>query len=144
MNYTPADIIDFIQQEHLEQAFFSALSRHVAGYSIGEICDSQFQKRAGDFYLVSKGYHLNLKIEDAEIHGALESGQYVSAFLSRYQDAYQVHFLIHRYPRAKKSQYEEEILQEVLRYMILKTVRALRLDTPEKVQAYCYEISGQS
>lgn len=35
-----------------------------------------------------------------------------------------------------KSQFDEEILKEVLRYMIMMTIVRLRLDTPEKVEEY--------
>lgn len=45
-------------------------------------------------------------------------------------------FLVHAYPENMKSQFDEEILKEVLRYMIMMTIVRLRLDTPEKVEEY--------
>ena len=35
-----------------------------------------------------------------------------------------------------KSQFENETLKEVLRYMIMMTIVRLRLDTPDKVEEY--------
>ena len=49
---------------------------------------------------------------------------------------YNVHFLVHAYPENMKSQFENETLKEVLRYMIMMTIVRLRLDTPDKVEEY--------
>ena len=77
-----------------------------------------------------------IQITDDDILTAIMNGLYVSAFISRQGDAYNVHFLVHAYPENMKSQFDEEILKEVLRYMIMMTIVRLRLDTPEKVEEY--------
>ena len=81
-------------------------------------------------------YKINIQITDDDIITAVMNGLYVSAFISRQGDAYNVHFLVHAYPENMKSQFEDEILKEVLRYMIMMTIVRLRLDTPEKVEEY--------
>ena len=68
----------------------------------------------------------------------------LSAFISRQGDVYNVHFLVHAYPENMKSQFEDEILKEVLRYMIMMTIVRLRLDTPEKVEKYLGSGDGGS
>ena len=77
-----------------------------------------------------------IQITDDDIITAVMNGLYVSAFISRQGDAYNVHFLVHAYPENMKSQFDDEILKEVLRYMIMMTIVRLRLDTPEKVEEY--------
>ena len=81
-------------------------------------------------------YKINMQITDDDIITAVMNGLYVSAFISRQGDAYNVHFLVHAYPENMKSQFDDEILKEVLRYMIMMTIVRLRLDTPEKVEEY--------
>lgn len=36
----------------------------------------------------------------------------------------------------EKSKHEEEIAERVVQYMILKTIKQLRLDTPEKAEQF--------
>ena len=43
---------------------------------------------------------------------------------------------MHQYPDQMKARFEEEITKDVVDYMIYGTIMALRLDTPEKVNAY--------
>ena len=136
MNYTPTDILNHILENQLDSAFLLSLANHVDNYSIGEIVDRTFEQENDTFYLVSKSYGIRVAIQDDDVITALMNGLYVSAFLSRKADAYQVHFLVHRYPVAMKRQFDEDIMQEVVRYMILRTVVALRLDNIEKVNAY--------
>ena len=76
------------------------------------------------------------KEADDDIITAVLNGLYVSAFISRYKEEYNVHFLVHAYPETKKAQFEDAILKEVVRYMIMMTIVRLRLDTPQKVKDY--------
>ena len=64
------------------------------------------------------------------------NGMYISAFISRKDDNYRVHFLLHKYPDQMKTRFEEEITKDVINYMIYGTIIALRLDKPEKVKTY--------
>ena len=47
-----------------------------------------------------------------------------------------VYILVHQYPDQMKARFEEEITKDVVDYMIYGTIMALRLDAPEKVNAY--------
>lgn len=135
-NYTPGDILNYVVEEKMESDFMVALTSHKMNYSIGEIVDRQFEKRGGGFHLCSASYRLDLPIEDEDIVTALGNGLYVSPFVERYGERYRIHFLVHPYPVFMKERFDEEILAEVIRYMIGKTILALRLDTPEKVMEY--------
>lgn len=132
---TPQDIYNYVVRSGKESDFLTAVLLHKQGYSIGEIPDAEFCTESG-CCLISRQYGLNLEIGDEEIAAAVRSGRYVTAFLSRQGERYQLHFLTHPYPAAEKAAYEEPIAREVVRYMILKTVIALRLTTPEKVDEY--------
>lgn len=99
-------------------------------------CTPLLEKRGEDFYLISGAYHLDIKITDDEVMTAAINGLYISAFISRKDDNYRVHFLVHQYPDQMKARFEEEITKDVVDYMIYGTIMALRLDTPEKVNAY--------
>lgn len=136
MNYTPRDILNYIYSNQLDTDFLFALTNHVQNFSIGEITDKQIVKRDDDYYLVSKAYSLDIKLTDDEILTAAINGLYISAFISRKDDKYNVHFLVHQYPESMKAQFEEEIMNEVINYMISTTILALRLDSPEKVNQY--------
>lgn len=136
MNYTPRDILNYIYTNRLDTDFLFALTNHVQNFSIGEITDKEITKRGDDYYLVSKSYSLDIKLTDDEILTAAINGLYISAFISRKDDKYNVHFLVHQYPESMKSQFEEEIMKDVINYMISGTILALRLDSPEKVDKY--------
>lgn len=136
MNYTPRDILNYIYSNQLDTDFLFALTNHVQNFSIGEITDKQIVKRDDDYYLVSKAYSLDIKLTDDEILTAAINGLYISAFISRKDDKYNVHFLVHQYPESMKAQFEEAIMNEVINYMISTTILALRLDSPEKVNRY--------
>ena len=136
MNYTPRDILNYIYSSKLDTAFLFALTNHVQNFSIGEITDKQIVKRDDDYYLVSKAYSLDIKLTDDEILTAAINGLYISAFISRKDDKYNVHFLVHQYPESMKAQFEEAIMNEVINYMISTTILALRLDSPAKVNQY--------
>ena len=136
MNYTPRDILNYIYSSKLDTDFLFALTNHVQNFSIGEITDKQIVKRGDDYYLVSKAYSLDIKLTDDEILTAAINGLYISAFISRKDDKYNVHFLVHQYPESMKAQFEEAIMNEVIDYMISSTILALRLDSPEKINQY--------
>lgn len=136
MSYTPRDILAYVYEKHLEDEFLLALASHVENFSIGEITDKKIEKRGEDYFLVSKAYALDIKLTDDEILTAAMNGLYISAFISRKEDNYKLHFLVHKYPKSMKSRFEEEITKEVIDYMIQGTILALRLDTPEKIERY--------
>ena len=136
MSYTPRDILAYVYEKHLEDEFLLALASHVENFSIGEITDKRIEKRGEDYFLVSKAYALDIKLTDDEILTAAMNGLYISAFISRKEENYKIHFLVHKYPQSMKSRFEEEITKEVIDYMIQGTILALRLDTPDKSHSY--------
>ena len=136
MGYTPRDILAYVYEKHLEDEFLLALASHVENFSIGEITDKRIEKRGEDYFLVSKAYALDIKLTDDEILTAAMNGLYISAFISRKEENYKIHFLVHKYPQSMKSRFEEEITKEVIDYMIQGTILALRLDTPDKIHSY--------
>ena len=136
MGYTPRDMLEYVYENHLDGEFLLALASHVENFSIGEITDKRIEKRGEDYFLVSKAYALDIKLTDDEILTAAMNGLYISAFISRKEDNYKLHFLVHKYPKSMKSRFEEEITKEVIDYMIQGTILALRLDTPDKIHSY--------
>ena len=136
MSYTPRDILAYVYEKHLEDEFLLALASHVENFSIGEITDKRIEKRGEDYFLVSKAYALDIKLTDDEILTAAMNGLYISSFISRKEENYKIHFLVHKYPQSMKSRFEEEITKEVIDYMIQGTILALRLDTPDKSHSY--------
>ena len=136
MSYTPRDILNYIYDNNLDSDFIFALANHVQNFSIGEITDKQIVKREDKYYLVSKSYSLDIKITDDEILTAVMNDLYISAFISRKEDKYNIHFLVHQYPKSMKSKFEEEITKDVINYMIQGTIITLRLDSPEKINEY--------
>ena len=136
MSYTPRDILAYVYEKHLEDEFLLALASHVENFSIGEITDKRIEKRGEYYFLVSKAYALDIKLTDDEILTAAMNGLYISEFISRKEENYKIHFLVHKYPESMKPRFEEEITKEVIDYMIQGTILALRLDTPEKIERY--------
>ena len=136
MGYSPRDILNYVYEKELDTDFLLAIASHKQNFSIGEITDRKIEKRGQDYYLVSKSYKLDIKLTDDEILTAAMNGLYISAFIPRKDEQYNVHFLVHRYPDSMKSKFEEEITKEVVDYMIGGTIMALRLDTPQKVDEY--------
>ena len=98
MQYTPSDILNYVYEKELDTQFLLAMANHVQDFSIGEITDKKIEKRGEDFYLISGAYHLDIKITDDEVMTAAINGLYISAFISRKDDNYRVHFLVHQYP----------------------------------------------
>lgn len=136
MKYTPSDILRYVYEQQLEFTFMNAIMMQTGGYSIAEVPDKRIVQVKEEYRLKSVMYKLNVPVKDDEIVTAVINQIYVSTFLSRMGENYQIHFLVHRYPVSMKEQYEEEITKEVVQYMIAKTIVALRLDTPEKVDQY--------
>lgn len=135
--YTPYDMLNYVIEHKMEASFFTALSMHVGNYSIGEIADKEFEEKNGKYYFCSKSFKIRVEVTDEDVITAFLNKLYVSAFISRQDETYQVHFLVHRYPESMKSQFDDKITDEVVQYMILKTIVALRLDTKEKIRKYC-------
>lgn len=133
---TPQDIYNYVVRSGKESEFLTAIMLQTRQYSISEIADAVFLIEDGICRLQSKQYRLNLEIPDEDIAVAVHNRLYVTAFISRHEEQYQVHFLVHQYPAAMKAQFEEQIAREVVRYMILKTIVALRLTTWKKVDEY--------
>lgn len=134
--YTPNQIVDYIIDNHLEADFLANMQVHKGDFSIGEIADKKLILKEGKCFLISKNYSINTQITDEDIIVAVHNKLYVSAFISRKSDTYNVHFLVHMYPESMKQQFENEITMDVIRYMITSTVIALRLDSIDKVKKY--------
>lgn len=135
--YSPRDILAYVVDEKLEADFLTAIMLHKQGWSIAEIADRQLWMVDGKCYLKSESYGLNLEISDEEIVAAVKAKLYVSVFIAKKEDDRQLHFFVHRYPVERKAEFDENIAEEVVQYMIFKSIIALRLDTPEKVKDYC-------
>lgn len=144
MNYTPNDILNFVIENNLTTDFILANQKLTNNYSISEIVDARFTKVSGIVRLHSESYKLNIEINDEEICAAVLAGIYVSAFISRFNDTYNLHFLTHNCKISEKSSHEDLILDNVLKYMILQTILRLRLDTPKKVEDYIKEKTGNT
>lgn len=136
MSVTPYDILDYIVKEGLEADFLTRIALHKGGYSIGEIGDKRFVNRDGKCKLISKAYNINIEIDDEEIKAAIINDMYITPFISRKDEVYQIHFLVHKCKTDMKNRFEDDITKEVVNYMLLKTIVALRLDTPQKVKAF--------
>lgn len=136
MGYTPRQIVDYIFDNEYEADFLTSIALHKGNYSIGEIADKRFKEKDGVFKFISNSYNINIDFDDEDVIRAVKNGLYVSAFVSRFENAYQVHFLVHQYPESMKSRFEDEIAKDVVRYIVTKTVLALRLDSLDKVKAY--------
>lgn len=133
---TPGDIVDYILAEGIESEFLLSVSRFKNNYTIGEIADGEFYFKDNTARFRSKGFGIDVDVNDDNVTAAACTGMYISTFISRHGDSYQVHFLTHAYPAGLKERFAEDIVKEVVRYMILKTVKALRLDTTDKVKEY--------
>ena len=136
MTPTPKDMLNYVLENKKESDFLTSIQLHKSGYSIGEIADKRFKEKDGVYKFISNDYKINVEIDDENIITAIHNGLYITPFISRKDEEYQVHFLVHIYPESMKSQFEEEIARDVIEYMILKTIVALRLDSKSKIDAY--------
>ena len=136
---TPADCYKYIIDNDIEMPVLGAMMNHAKDYSIAEIADGRFHNRDGVVSFSSPGYKVNIAVTDDEIVTAVLNGLYVSAFISRHADKYQIHFLVSGYPIDMKCRYEEEIVKGLVRYMIMSTIVACRLDSEKKVREYIAE-----
>ena len=96
---TPTDCYNYIIENDFEMPVLGAMMNHVGGYSIAEIADGRFHNRDEAVSFSSPGYKINIPVTDDEIVTAVLNGLYVSAFISRNQDKYQIHFLVSGYPK---------------------------------------------
>lgn len=134
---TPKDILNYIKTNKLDMDFLTALTSFKNNFSIAEITDKKLYINENQkCILKSSQYKLNMEITDDEIVTATYNKLYVSAFISRFADSYNLHFLVHQYPENMKSQFEEAITNEVVDYMIMSTIVTLRLDTYKKVDNF--------
>jgi len=136
MGYTPIEILDYVLDNNKDADFMLAMSMHKGGYSIGEIPDVKFKWKDDTLRVTSAAYKLDREVSDIDIMIASKAGKYISAFISRYNDDYQMHFLVHECMAEEKPHHEEEIAERVVQYMILKTIKQLRLDSPAKVDSF--------
>ena len=134
---TPKDILNYIVNSKREFDFLTALTSYRNNFSIAEITDKNlYIDNEGKCRFEAPSYKISMEINDDEIVTATFNKLYVSAFISRYEDKYNVHFLVHQYPESMKAKFEEEITKEVIQYMILNTIVTLKLDTFKKVDNY--------
>lgn len=133
---TPKECYDYIVQNQLETAVIGAMMQQTDNYSIAEIADAKFQNKEGKIFFSSAGYKIHVEVPDEEIVTAVLNELYVSAFLSRKDDNYQVHFLVSGYPAAMKTRFEEEITRQVVKYMLMSVITACRLDSRKKLKNY--------
>ena len=133
---TPKECYDYIVKNEMETAIIGAMMQQTDNYSIAEIADARFHNREGKISFTSAGYKINIEVTDDEIVTAVLNGLYVSAFLSRKDDNYRVHFSVSGYPAEMKARFEEEITKEVVRYMIMSVIMACRLDSEKKLKIY--------
>lgn len=135
--YMPRDILEYVLDEKLEADFLTAIMLHKQNYSIAEIADRELWTVDDRCYIKSSSYGINIEVSDAEIVSAIRNRQYVSVFLSKSGEDRQLHFFVHKCMIDEKKNNEELIAEEVVQYMLLKSIVTLRLDTPEKVKDYC-------
>ena len=136
MGPTTHDMLSYVLSNNYESEFLTSVALHKNNYSIGEIADKRFKEKDGIYKFISKEYSINIEINDDDIKTAIHNGLYITPFISRKEEQYQVHFLVHQYPESMKSQFEDPIAKEVIEYMILKTIVALRLDSEAKIDSY--------
>lgn len=134
---TPTEAYNYIMENHLEVDFFSSMMMHKCDFTIAEIADGKFVVDNSYVFFRSKGYNINIQIEDEEIAAAAKNGLYISSFISKKSSNRNVHFLVSMYPASMKGQFEEEIVQDVVKYMIISTVVACNLNEETKIGDFC-------
>ena len=140
---TPNDMLRFVLEKELEADFLTALQLHKGNFSIAEICDREYLRLPGQVRLRSESYGINVEITDESVLVGLMSGQAVTAFLSKNGTERRVHFLVHPFPEAEREWFGEEIVRQVVQYMIRETIIRLRLDSEEKIRSYLTVGNGQ-
>ena len=134
---TPKDILNYIINSKKEFDFLAEVTSYRNNFSIAEITDKNlYIDNEGKCRFEAPSYKISMEINDDEIVTSTFNKLYVSAFISRYEDKYNVHFLVHQYPEGMKTKFEEEITKKVIQYMILNTIVTLKLDTFKKVDNY--------
>lgn len=133
---SPHDILNYVIQNGKEADFLSALMTNKENYSISEIIDAEIELKDDNYYLNSDMYNLHMQIRDDDIVTAAMNGLYITSFISRQDNRYQIQFMVHRYPALMKKDFEEEIVREVVQYMILRTIISLHMNTCRKVDEY--------
>ena len=137
---SPNEAYEYVVDNNLETDVLSSMMTHKMDYSIAEIADGNFKIDEEDngrkVTFVSKGYKIDVPVTDEEIVTAALNGLYISAFISRKADNYNVHFLVSGYPARMKAMFEDEIAKNVVRYMILSTVVACGLNSEKKIREY--------
>ena len=123
MNYSPVDILDYVLSNDKDADFMLSISLHKQGYSIGEIPDLKLVWINDQLIMKSNAYNLEQTVADMDIMIASKSGKYISAFISRYSENYQIHFLVHECLLDEKPKFEDDIANRVVQYMILKTIK---------------------
>lgn len=134
---TPVEMLEYVMQNNKESEFMVASFRHMSDYTIAEIADRKYVRKAdGSYRLFSKAYGINVPIEDDDVLTGLINGLYVSTFISKKKNERQIHFLVHQYPERMKERFDENITKEVVQYMIIKNIIAFRLDTMCKIDDF--------
>ncbi len=137
-HYTPRQILGYVVENSYEADFLTQIALHKGGYSIAELADKEFVLRDGKLLLLAPSLSIQTPVEDPSVELAIAQARYITAFFSRKDERFEVHFLVHGCLEQEKKDYEELICREVVQYMIYKTILALRLDSPDKVNAYLF------
>lgn len=131
-----SEIVDYIFDNGLEMDFYNQVMLHKGGYSIMEIGDARFVRFGDEVQFKSDNFKLSLAINDDDIITAVNNRLYISSFIARINEDYQVSFLVHNYPISMKDRFAEQLARDVMKYMISNAVFTLRLDTIDKVKEY--------
>lgn len=131
-----SELVDYIFDNGLEMDFYSQVMLHKGGYSIMEIADAKFVRFGSEVQFNSESFKVKLAVTDDDIVTAVCNRLYISCFIARMGEEYQVSFLVHRYPISMKERFAEQIAVEVMRYMISNAIVSLKLDTLDKIKAY--------
>lgn len=131
-----SEIVDYIFDNGLEMDFYSQVMMHKGGYSIMEIGDAKFVRFGGEVQFKSENFKLSIAITDDDIITAVNNRLYISSFIARMNEDYQVSFFVHNFPTSMKERFEERLAKDVMRYMISNAVFTLKLDSIAKVKEY--------
>ena len=135
-NYSPTDILKYVLENDLESDFLVKVMLHKDGFSIAEITDGRFERVDTEYIFKSAAFELSVPVKDPDVRRGLYEGRYISAFISKGDNGRGLHFFVHECTALQKADFEETIAAEVVQYMILTTIKVLRLDSPEKIKKY--------